>query len=417
MTLLCQKAPQGAELLGTTILQCVGTSDPDTTEEPNSQSQASGRTIAQLRKRKLKDNSYRPPKQVKTTKAPKVSRHSARPAASRTREVEDNSNTAGSTAQGTHVDSTTVELIEASTSGEAALVPLEDPDTLEGANEAGSEADGCMATCNLESNVIASLTEGRTVPTDSREQIESAELRRPSSPVQSTPIHQSAAPSPQTEEVYRARIPESPESIRSSPRMTDAVAENGLTVMDHILEVIPVIHSLSKHRGGLPREVHVTILQALRDSRLGTLASIDWTSGSMWVDILEAGSAEGQKVTIWRMLEYMGAWEWYDAQVRSLQESGTIHTKKNKPVNRKGAATHVLNQIQQSGECIKSLGRLTVDNNGTDRTISNDLDTMTERIGEKQRRRIVKQLSRGQRLSTRLVKELGLGILFSPKIW
>ena len=408
MTLLCQKAPQGAELLGTKILQCLGTSDPDTTEEQNSQSRASGRTIAQLRKRKLKDNSYRPPKQAKTAKAPKLNRHSARPAASRTREVED-SNTADSAARSTHVDNTTVELTEASTSEEAVLIPPEDPDSLEGANEAGSEADGCMATCNLESNVMASLTGDQTVPTDSREQVESAESPRPSSPVQSTPAHQRAAPSPQTEEVYRARIPESPESIRSPSRMTNAIPENGLTVMDHILEVIPVIHGLSKHKEGLPREVHVTILQALRDSSQGTLASSDWSSGSMWVDILEAGSAEGQKVTILRMLEYMGAWEWYDAQIRQVQEK--------KSMSRKGAATDVLDEIQRSGKCIKSLGELTVDNNGTDSTVSKEQDTMAKRIREKKRRGLVAQLSRGQRLSTRLVKELGLGILFSPKIW
>jgi hypothetical protein len=56
----------------------------------------------------------------------------------------------------------------------------------------------------------------------------------------------------------------------------------------------------------------VAILQALGDSRQDMLASSDWSSGSMWMDILEAGSVEGQKATILRMLEYMGAWEWYD---------------------------------------------------------------------------------------------------------
>jgi hypothetical protein len=196
-----------------------------------------------------------------------------------------------------------------------------------------------------------------------------------------------------------------------------AAPENVWTVTDYILEAVRIIHGLSKHQDGVPREVHVTILQAHRDSRQDMLLSSDWSSGSMWADILEAGSVEGQKVTILRMLEYMGAWEWYDSQIRLLQESGTIHTKKNKPVSRKGAASHVLNEIQRSGKCIKSLGRLTLENDGRTGTSSDGQDTITERNRKQQRQRIVIQLSRGQKLSTKLVKELGLGILFSPEIW
>ena len=100
-----------------------------------------------------------------------------------------------------------------------------------------------------------------------------------------------------------------------------------------------------------------------------------------------------------------------------LRESGTIHTKKNKPVSRKGAASHVLNKIQQSEKCIKGLGRLTMDDDGTTGTSSDGQDSMTKRNRKQQRQRIVTQLSRGQKLKTKLVKELGLGILFSLKIW
>lgn len=80
----------------------------------------------------------------------------------------------------------------------------------------------------------------------------------------------------------------------------------------------------------------------------------------MWVDILERGAVEGQKVTVLNMLEYIGVWEWYDSQVRSLQESGRIFTKKGKPAGRKVAVTNVLNKMQ-SGKWIKGLGRLTLE--------------------------------------------------------
>jgi len=137
----------------------------------------------------------------------------------------------------------------------------------------------------------------------------------------------------------------------------------------------------------------------------------------MWMDILERGSVEGQKVTILNMLEYMGVWEWYDSQVRSLQESGRILTKRGKPAGRKVAATHVLNKMQ-SGKWIRGLGRLTL--NDSDREIdaaSDGQDTITERNRRLRRDRIKTQLSRGRKLSTKLVKELGFGILFNSKIW
>jgi hypothetical protein len=87
----------------------------------------------------------------------------------------------------------------------------------------------------------------------------------------------------------------------------------------------------------------------------------------MWIDILEAGSVENQKVTILNMLEYMGAWEWYDSQVYLVQASGKVLTKWGKPMDQKGAATYLLDKIQRSGKYIKSLGMLTLE--GGDATI------------------------------------------------
>jgi hypothetical protein len=81
----------------------------------------------------------------------------------------------------------------------------------------------------------------------------------------------------------------------------------------------------------------------------------------MWVDILEAGSVENQKVTILNMLEYIGAWEWYDSQVRLVQTSGKVLTKRGKPVDYKGVATYLLDKIQRSRKYIKSIGMLTLE--------------------------------------------------------
>jgi hypothetical protein len=91
--------------------------------------------------------------------------------------------------------------------------------------------------------------------------------------------------------------------------------------------------------------------------------------------VLEAGESENQKVTIFNMLEYMGAWEWYDRQVKLSQT--TVRTKKNKPVDRKGAATHVLNRMQglqtsteQPGKWIRGVGRPTSREEGNESAIS-----------------------------------------------
>ena len=65
---LCAKAPQAAELLGTKIIESAGRSGrpEDTIERPAAQSAAPDHIIAQSRKRKLEDCTYRPPKHAKT---------------------------------------------------------------------------------------------------------------------------------------------------------------------------------------------------------------------------------------------------------------------------------------------------------------------------------------------------------------
>jgi hypothetical protein len=244
-----------------------------------------------------------------------------------------------------------------------------------------------------------------------------------------TPLKQmeGALPSPQTEEVHREKIPTSPESISLSPRSRMCSSSDATSLMDIILKAVRVIYQFNKYPHGVPREVHSRILQTLQKDRQGAIGASNlnqWSDGSMWMRVLEMGSSENQKVTILNMLEYMGAWEWYEGQIE--QSQATIRTKKNTPVNRRGAAIYVLNRMQgirtdtePPGKWISSVGRVAMGQEGDESNLSPGSCnvSITERDRQLRRKRISMQLSRGQKLSTKLVKELGLGILFSSKIW
>lgn len=131
----------------------------------------------------------------------------------------------------------------------------------------------------------------------------------------------------------------------------------------------------------------------------------------MWTNILRTGYSKSKRVSILNILEDMGASAWYDDQITLAQES--IRTKKNKPVDQKGAAIYVLNRIQgedttgDPGKCIKSAMT----------PFEEPYTGIVREIDQEERRRIAMQLSRGKKLRTKLVKELSLGILFSLKIW
>ncbi len=254
----------------------------------------------------------------------------------------------------------------------------------------------------------------------------------PPAPVNMTPVTplkqmEGALPSPQTEEVHREKTPTSLESISSSPKSRTCLSSNTASLMDMILEAIRVIHQFNKYPHGVPRKVHSRILQTLRKDPEGTIDASNlnqWSDGSMWMRVLEMGSSENQKVMILNMLEYMGAWEWYEGQIE--QSLTTIRTKKNTPVNRRGAAIHVLDRMQSirtdtepPGKWISGIGRVALGQEGDEFDLSPGSCNVgiTERDRQLRRKRISMQLSRGQKLSTKLVKELGLGILFSSKIW
>jgi hypothetical protein len=238
-------------------------------------------------------------------------------------------------------------------------------------------------------------------------------------PVTPTKLTKGRLASPQTEEIHREKIPMSLHSITSSPgSITGSSSTEVAPLMDMILEAVRIIHRLSKYPQGVPQDVHSRILTTLReDHQEGPIPSSlnQWSDGSIWMQVLEMGSSQNQKVTILNMLEYIGAWEWYNEQVEHSQ--ATVRTKKNKLVDRRGAATHVLNTMQE--RWISSVGRVAFGERGDKIDLppeSSNVNIM-ERDRQQQRKHISMQLSRGQKLSTKLVKKLSLGILFSPKIW
>ena len=87
------------------------------------------------------------------------------------------------------------------------------------------------------------------------------------------------------------------------------------------------------------------------------MASSNWSDGAMWMRVLEAGESRTRRATIFNMLGYMGTWEWYDCQVKLAE--GVVYTQRNGPVDRRGAAIHVMNKIQ--GKLVRGVGRVIVE--------------------------------------------------------
>lgn len=116
-------------------------------------------------------------------------------------------------------------------------------------------------------------------------------------------------------------------SSQSTPKPLCREADS----MSLTLQTAGTIHRLSRHLDGAPRDLHIRILQSFQGDHpeaIAAAASNQWSDGSTWMLVLEMGTSQQNNVTILNMLEYMGAWEWYDSQVSLAQ--ATILTKKKK---------------------------------------------------------------------------------------
>ena len=185
---------------------------------------------------------------------------------------------------------------------------------------------------------------------------------------------------------------------------------------DMIIEAVGVIHQLCKCQHELPREVYSRILLTLQNNHEAIrVESSNWSDGAMWIRVLEAGESRTRRATIFNMLEYMGAWEWYDFQVKLAE--GVVNTQGNKPAVRRGAAIRgaairVMDEIQ--GKSVGEVGRV-IEKGQKKPDIPSESAAKKARIA--QRKHFHTQLARGRKLKEKLVKGLGLGILLNPKIW
>lgn len=226
--------------------------------------------------------------------------------------------------------------------------------------------------------------------------------------------------------VYQEKVlvlAEGSSSSRQSP--ADSSIMEASPIQELIVDAARTLYQLSQHQDGIPKAIHRRILRSLQGSQPEALAastSNTWSDGSIWVQLLEMGCSRQRHVTILNMLEYMGAWEWYDGQVRLAQR--TISTKKGQPVDRRGAAIHVLNEMQTTRGSVEGrerwmsgVGMVALNQSEPSHELPSSPVSLAESDQRQRRKLISMQLSRGQKLSTKLVKKLGFGILFSKKIW
>ena len=99
---------------------------------------------------------------------------------------------------------------------------------------------------------------------------------------------------------------------------------------DMVRYAVDIVRYLQKYPNGLPRPVHMRILQTIQTDQNTTVESANdhWSDGKIWMQVLQGGLAANRRCTILNMLEYMGASRWYDRQIALAQQM--VCTKENK---------------------------------------------------------------------------------------
>ncbi|TVY92739.1 hypothetical protein LAWI1_G002816 [Lachnellula willkommii] len=196
------------------------------------------------------------------------------------------------------------------------------------------------------------------------------------------------------------------------------------TLSTMVVKTVHLIYAMSR-RQEVPTEIHSRILSTLQSSLSGapatarteepismwiTSSSTSW-SASMWINMLEAGHARSKEVTILNMIAWMGASEWYDAELEQA-EKAPPPTKRGRP--RKRLATIVLDKHLKEARDTMAIEDPKTANE--DHHLSLDSAGIQKGILDTRRRRLIKTLQRGQTLR-KLVQMTSLGILFDPDIW
>lgn len=436
---LCEEGPEIADALATTIQEARSSINNSLQREQDSVEKSTSHA-AKCRRTSGKDLSYRPPKsaKVKTTDPSSMS-DSGPPETGEIHPLVEDSTATGTQSPsvqnaGANLDGSSEGVNGPRFEGTSPLdhrrgitqdVLVRDEDTadhrgtdLEASKDMKERIEITEEAHNHRENTQMGVLPGPSTPLTKTDPT----VLTPTKPVEGAPI------SPQTEEIHRETMLTPLESVTSPPMLqlgSSSLETNSF--MDLIIEAVGVIHQLKKYPDAVPAVVHSRILQTHRrnnqEAASGLTLDQRWSDGSMWIRILENGSVRNQKGTILSMIEYMGFWEWYDEQIHLAMK--TIRTRKGKLVDHKGAATHVLDSMQNTpsgaaprGKWISGVGMVAIENEGNTADLSTKSGDGVIAAKDRQLRgRIKVQLSRGQKLSKKLVKELGLGILFSPKIW
>ncbi|KAB8213056.1 hypothetical protein BDV33DRAFT_210576 [Aspergillus novoparasiticus] len=383
MQQLCEKAPEAAQTIVGTIQE--------------------GITNSRGRKRKpAQDPSYRPPKSRRQRASPPAGISEDKPESDKT--------LGGSTKP----------------RNRSPLKPSPLLGDQDGCRNEEKEVLPAEVLATMASEVLAASSKIRSVTSASSQPKEPSPHVSPESvphkePISSkktpvTPTNQtdSRSSSPQTEEIHRKSIPTSLESITSTGQSTPTrVFPNTRSIIDLTIRATHTICDLSKYKDGVPSDIHIRVLQSLQPGVSAVCANQNhWSDGSIWVQILEMGESRKDRGTIQNMLEYIGAWEWYSIQVELAKK--TVTTKKNKPVKQRGAAKHVMDQIQK--RWIGGVGKITLQEGNSHYLSGSSPASISAKEKYIQRNRISMQLSRGKQCA-KLVKNLGLGILFDENIW
>lgn len=204
-----------------------------------------------------------------------------------------------------------------------------------------------------------------------------------------TPIRKVRTATPSTEEVPRniVDIPVSADETFSSP--TELIPRTAV-----VGEAIRSIQLLEKYPRGNPMHIYQQILQKIScGETFYSYGSNNMSHLSTWMGILETTEAQSRKVSVFGLLELIGFHEWFVALAKHNQN--TRVSQKGKRLGDKGAKTFTLNKLLEPCGDLQSIKK-------------EKLDNLRASINSK--------LHRGEKL-TKLVKQLGLGILFSPDIW
>lgn len=252
-------------------------------------------------------------------------------------------------------------------------------------------------------------------PKSSKLDVQSVDSTRKKMDLPTTRLNDCHNSRPVQTDMATGKLPESPGPViedHPGPAIEDHPRPR--PILELIIEATRTLHQLSTHNDGVPRDVHKMILETLNSQSPSTVANIEWSDGSTWVEILEKGVSAKVQLTIFNMLEYMGASEWYESQIQ-------LAIRTERTVTRRRATIGVLDRIQvqqtqEGSRTIYGAGPITMQDESRDQS-PNPVFSIPEREKKARRQALRIQLSRGHKLSTKIVKELGLGILFSPSIW